>query len=439
LNRLRSLFTLQSVALRASSIRAKLTSAGYPDASDLAIVSQTLARILTENIVPFWYPSTIDTTYGGYRTGHDSRGQGTGLENKYLVNQARLVWFYSRLAQSPYGEPEHIDAARHGYHFLRDYLWDTQYGGFFWEVEPDGRTPVQPAKHMYGQAFALYSLSEYAVTARDSSALSLARQAFAMMDERAHDGIYGGYREFFDRDWNIASTSRGNPLGRHIGPDVKTMNTHLHLLEAVTKYCMVATDDALAQQRLIELISISSNAVVRKRIGACTDQHMRDWTPLRGPRFDRVSYGHNLEAIWLLSEACTAAKLPLAPLLDLYETFFDYAFRYGFDRRMGGFFEEGPFKGRADRRGKVWWVQAESLLCALQLYRLTRRQMYYECFQKTLVWIADRQVDWRDGEWFDRVENGKVEGIKAGAWKDPYHNARAMMECLVLLADVAGI
>jgi mannose/cellobiose epimerase-like protein (N-acyl-D-glucosamine 2-epimerase family) len=438
MERLRSVLGRLASMPRQPTVRTNPHRRYHPTAADLSWSRQVLVRILTENILPFWYPSTIDMEHGGYRASHDIRGHWMGPANKSIVNQARLVWFYSRLARSPYGDSRHLKAAAHGYQFLHDRMWDHKFGGFFWEVDSTGSTAAIPHKHLYGQAFALYALSEYAATSEDGSALSFARRTFKVLDERAHDAAHGGYREFLRRDWSIASESSANCLGRHIDSETKTANTHLHLMEAVTRY-FVVTKDSLAGQRLIELISIVSSAILRKTIGACTDQHLPDWTPLRGPQYDRVSYGHNLESIWLSAEACEAVGLPIAPMLDLYETLFAYALRYGYDRRAGGFFEEGPLEARADRRAKSWWVQAESLLCALYMYRLTGREIYFGCFLRTLEWIVNRQVDWQDGEWFERIQNDGAEGNKAGAWKDPYHNGRAMMECLSLLDSIAEL
>ena len=170
-------------------------------------------------------------------------------------------------------------------------------------------------------------------------------------------------------------------------------------------------------------------------IGACTDKHQRDWTPLQGPGLDRISYGHDLENIWLLIEACDAAVIANGPLLDLYRTLFNYALRHGFDKIRGGFYDTGPFNLPADRRSKVWWVQAEALVSSLQMYRLTREEAYYHCFSQTLDWIVNNQADWEHGDWYAQVEeNGKPWGDKAGAWKSPYHNGRAMIHCLELLS-----
>jgi len=214
---------------------------------------------------------------------------------------------------------------------------------------------------------------------------------------------------------------------------MKLLNTHLHLMEGFEEFVRLTGDDG-ARSRLIELIMIQSNAVVRKTVGACSDQHSSDWKPVPDPGLRRVSYGHDLENIWLLKRACETAEMPHGPLLDLFRTLFDYAVAYGFDRKKGGFYSDGYFFSRADRRRKIWWVQAEALVAALSMYHMTGEPAYSHYFCRVLDWIENVQVDWSVGEWHEVVlENGKVLGGKSNEWKSPYHNGRAILECLRLI------
>ena len=371
-----------------------------PTQQDLVQIEKDLEKILNENIVPFWHPGMIDVEHGGYKLNHDVRGNWGGPSDKHIVTQARTVWFFSRLAGSKYGTEEHIQAAKHGYKFLRDKMWDKEFGGFYWSVDSAGSKATTPRKHLYGQSFGLYALSEYAIASGDPGAKSLARELFNILEFRAHDSIYGGYRESFLRDWSIPPEDDSSSMGT--GPNIKLMNTHLHLMEAMTTYCL-ATRDPVARERLVELIFIQSNSVVRKTIGACTDKYQLDWTPLHGPNFDRVSYGHDIENVWLLMEACSAAGVNDGPLGDLYRTAFDYSLRYGYDSTNGGFYDSGPINAAADRRQKVWWVQAECMVSALDMYCLTRDTLYFDCFSKTLDWIMKHQIDWENGDWFSSI------------------------------------
>ena len=239
--------------------------------------------------------------------------------------------------------------------------------------------------------------------------------------------------EWFRRDWGPgpeAGTYMSTP------PGGKLMNTHLHLLEPFTTYSDLSEDD-LVRDRLIELILVQSSAVLRKDVGACTDKYTRDWTPLLEPAYARVSYGHDIENIWLLMEACRAAALPNGPLSDLYRQLADYALRYGFDHERGGFYEAGNFSQEADAKNKIWWVQAEGLVAMLYMYQHTGEGKYWDAFASTYDWIEGHQVDWRHGDWFASVDaNGVASGGKAHAWKTPYHNGRAVLTCLQVLAQL---
>jgi cellobiose epimerase len=402
-----------------------------PDRDTLLQTQRTLERILTENILSFWYPQVVDTKDGGYRLNHDLEGRWRGPATKHLVTQTRTVWFFSRLVNSDYERSEYLKAARHGYEFLRDRMWDREFGGFYWEVDSSGHTAVRPEKKMYGQAFGLYALTEYTVASGDPNAKATAEELFTLIETKAHDKEHGGYREIFNRDWSPMPTRAASRLNDPAS--IKRMNTHIHLMEAITTF-LDFTREPMARERLIELILVNSNSVVRKNVGACTDQYLENWQPLQGPNHDRVSYGHDVENIWLLVEACRAAGISGSLLLDLYRTVFNYALEYGFDRRDGGFYDSGPFDEPADRREKIWWVQAEGLVAALEMYRLTGEQLYWDCFTLVLDWIVKRQVDWQHGEWYEMVDNGgSASGVKAGPWKAPYHNGRAMLRCLDLL------
>jgi mannobiose 2-epimerase len=179
--------------------------------------------------------------------------------------------------------------------------------------------------------------------------------------------------------------------------------------------------------------------VVRKPLVACTDKHERDWTPVlgRNPAWDRVSYGHDLENVWLLINACETAGIPVWPFLDLCRQLFAYALKYGYDATHGGFYYSGPIGQPADDRRKSWWVQAEACVSALYMYRLTRDRVYWDVFAKTYGFIDRYQTDWRNGEWWEWVSPDlKPSGAKAHGWKAGYHNGRAMLECLRILREI---
>jgi mannose/cellobiose epimerase-like protein (N-acyl-D-glucosamine 2-epimerase family) len=379
----------------------------------IARVRQTrpiLVHLLTENIIPFWYPACLDEA-GGYRLNHDPAGRWKGPAEKYLIPQARTCWFFSRLART--GRlPDALPAARQGYEFLRDHLWAGEQSGFSWST-------IDNRKLLIGQTFALYGLSEYAAVSGDPGATSLARQCFAMIEARYRDERAGGYRS-------------GDPTAAAT-PALKCLNDHLHLLEACTAFTRIA-DDPIVRARMLELILILTCTVLRTSAGATTERHRSDWTPLLDRDNARASYGHDLEATWLVLDACRMAGVPATLVLDWCRALFTTAHKWGWHKRDGGMYFGGPLNGPADCREKVWWVQAESLVAGLTLFQVTGDPQYARFYLGLLEWITTRQADWQGGDWHAIIwPSGAITGDKADRWKTPYHNGRAMLQCIDLL------
>ncbi len=387
-----------------------------------------LEKILTQNIVPFWIKKSLDRKHGGYVINFGPRSEPRGEGTKMIVSQARMVWFFARMARAGREAKQNLEAAEQGYRFLKEKMWDPKNGGFYWEVDASGNRKIKLRKHLYGQSFGLYAVSEYYLACGRKDVLDFALKIFDVLETRAHDGTHGGYVEFFNEDWTAPPEGEISYMG--VGPAGKLMNTHLHLMEAMTTFYR-ASRLPKGRERLIELITIQSNAVVRKDLGACTDRYLKDWKPILDGDAARVSYGHDIENVWLLMDACDAAGLPMYPLMDLFGALWQYSLQYGYDRSAGGIFDSGRFHQPADRLNKVWWVQAEAIVSALFMYRFTRDPQYLEVFDSTLRFIEDHLVDWTNGEWHEFVRpDGTVGGSKAHAWKAAYHNGRAMLECI---------
>lgn len=413
-----------------------LSAGNNPHLSEWQIINyqNRLEKILETNIIPFWLANSIDKTYGGFILNHDIYGkQRKEPANKMIVSQARMVWFFSRLVNTRHGSEECLLAAKQGYEFLRDKMWDKNNGGFYWAVNHSGDAIINSNKHMYGQAFGLYAVIEYAKASKDEDALKWADTMFGLWEKYAHDKQHGGYVEFFLSDWSTAPENLRGEDCLNVPNSFKLMNTHLHLMEALTAYYRLAPKP-LVRERLLELVRIQSNTVVRKDVGACTDKYGADWTPRLTDKYEKVSYGHDVENIWLLIEACNALDISNSPFLDLFRILFDYSIKYGFDHREGGFYRNGFFNKQADQKDKVWWAQAEGLASSLHMFAITQDHTYLVIFDKTLEWIERNQIDWENGDWFCIIDQaGNPRGDKAYEWKGAYHNGRAIMECLNIL------
>jgi len=401
-----------------------------PAAASLGAYIARLEEAL-ENIVAFWFPRCIDEAHGGYHLNHGTHGEDLGPGPKMVITQARMLWLCSRLAREGYRTPEMLAWADHGYRFLTEHMQDHRFGGYYWLARPNG-TPRRLRKHVCGQAFVLYAFAEYAAASGSDEALTAAAALFELVEERAHDGIHGGYVEAFRRNWGSPFPWQrpyvGSGASRH-----KSLNTHLHYMEALTAYHGVSAHP-LVRERLVELIGIETSQVFGAFGEASTNLFERDWTPaLRNP-VARYSYGHDLENIWLVVDACKAVGMPVEPYLPQFRRVFETCMRLGFDYDAGGFYFSGLPGEPADERDKWWWVQAEAMVAALTMYQLTSEAQYYEVFERTWRFVDEHLIDWQNGEWFHSIaHDGTRKGPKASEWKAGYHTGRAILECLALL------
>ncbi|MGH9373083.1 MAG: AGE family epimerase/isomerase [Vicinamibacterales bacterium] len=424
----------RAFACAAALVTWSATGAAQSDPAEkrLTTLIPAIQKNLRETVIPFWFPRTVDEKHGGYTVHYGPKGEPLPGGTKAIVTQARTLWLASRLLRSESAAPDFREAADAGFRFLRDRLWDREHGGFFWAVDPTGTKVLQPHKHLYGQAFGLYALSEYYLATGNPEALKLANTLFDLLETHAHDAQYGGYHEFFARDWTAPPPDVNPYLGAP--PDLKLMNTHMHLMEAFTTYVRTGAPPR-ARERLTELVAIESQAVIRPGWVAGTDRHRRDWTPVleaHGSAATRVSYGHDLENIWLLVDALRALGQPTAPYHDLFRQLFDYAIKYGYDEKNGGFYENGLPGKPADRLAKIWWVQSEALVGAVTMFELTRDPKYADVFARTWQFVNTMQTDWTSGEWPETIQpDGQPRpGNKAHLWKAGYHNGRALIEAV---------
>lgn len=408
---------------------------GWPPAPDggseglrarLREATPRLEHVLADCMLPFWRQRVVDRTGGGFHLHHDAAGRDLGPTPKHIIAQARTLWFFSRVHDSVWRAPTDAVAARHGFEYLRAMMWDVRDGGFVWEVGADGH-PLSPHKHALAQSYAIYALARFARAFNDGEALNLARRTFELYDDRAHDPVHGGYREMLRRDWSAADGLTGYWAA---DPDLKLLDTHLHLLEAFAALQSVCPDPLL-ERRVRELLEIVTTVDATQRQGV-TRFH-RDWTPI--PK-TRVEYGFDMKRVWMTEDAARIVGVDRTAVAELHHEVFDRAMTFGWDRRDGGLFNAGRPGCLADELVKTWWTQAEALVASAWMWRATGEARYAHVFLAMLDWIEGYQVDWAHGDWHEKVDHRRrPSGRKAWAWKSPYHVTRAVLESLRLLGD----
>ncbi len=384
-------------------------------------LSAEFSQTLRQDILKFWIDHAIDRQHGGIIGWLDRKGNPIPPGTKSLVQQSRVVWTFAA-SYRRFPEPAYREVATHALKFLREKMWDEKHGGFYWSVERDGRV-ADAKKHLYGQSFAIYGLAAYAEAFGDDSARRQALELFRLIDQKAHDGVNGGYREAFTVDWQpLKDDATLGSRGR------KSMNTHIHLLESFTELYKASRNSGV-RARVEELLNICAQKIVDTQVGFARLYFTDDWRPSDS---EVSSYGHDIELSWLMSEAAEA--LGRAHDRDLRQAslaLVEHTLRDGFDREHGGVYDEGPAAGPAASKRMIWWVQAEALVGLLNAYQMTGKTAYRDRFEQQARYVFDHFVDREYGEWFNTIEpDGKISGEKTSEWKAPYHHGRACLEVL---------
>ena len=377
---------------------------------------------LTTNILPYW-EKLYDPHYGGYY------GRVTGKEElipeapKGAVLQSRILWTYSAAARILKDKRYLVPAAR-ARDFVLDKLLDKEYGGVYWSTDHKGE-PLDTRKQFYALGFALYGLSEYHRATGDPLALESAIGLFRDIEAHSYDKIYGGYLEAASRDW---SDIRDYRLSEKDANEKKTMNSHLHILEPYTNLFRVWKDPGL-EVALAGLIRLFLDKIIdpsTHHLSLFFDEEYH----VRG---SAISYGHDIEASWLLMEAAKelADYKPgvygeiLSRVTDQSR---DVAFAAlkGFQSDFSMIYEVAS-GGRIDKT-RHWWVQAETVVGLFYLYHWHKVPHALSLAVNCWNYIKENIRDREHGEWF--WSPGNTTDDKAGFWKCPYHNSRMCLQVI---------
>jgi mannobiose 2-epimerase len=311
--------------------------------------------------------------------------------------------------------------ADRAFDYIKNYFIDPDYGGVYWSLDYKGN-PLDPRKQFYALAFVVYALSEYYKITQNEKALLEALSIFNVIEKYAFDPVHNGYIEALSKEWKPMKDMRLSAKDMNVA---KSMNTHLHVIEAYTNLYRVHRDKNLRDQ-LINLYEIFRNHIVNSKTNHLILFFDNGWKRMS----EIISFGHDIEASWLLLEAAEVAgdheriedagRLAVRIVEAVYE---------GIDTEGGLCYEYEPGHGLV--RDREWWPQAEAVVGFLNAFQLTGNEKYLDSAIKSCEIIDKYLIDHTYGEWFFRVDHvGKprLNEDKVGFWKCPYHNGRMAFE-----------
>ncbi len=378
---------------------------------------------LTSNILPYWL-RLLDPRGGFYG---EVKADGTVLRDasRGVILNARIIWSFAAAYQA-IPEKRYLMAAIHAKDWFLQHFCDHKFGGVYWSVAADG-TREDTKKQLYAQGFAIYGLSELYKVTKDDEVLKAAVNIYRVVETFFADKEFGGYTEALARDF---SPLEDMSLSAHDINADKTMNSHLHILEAYANLYQVWPDAGLkkAVERLLDIIGTK----VMNADGHLQLYFRRDWSVLPGG----ISYGHDIETSWLALECAFALKddaivervrpWALAMAQAGNEGLLpDGSMRY--ERLLDGTFDDS----------RQWWVQAETVVGNLWLWKYHGIAGHFTCNAiRAWEFIRENLVDTEDGEWWWAILPDGSKDLsqpKAGFWKCPYHNTRMCLQVLSLV------
>lgn len=378
---------------------------------------------LISNILPFWSTRMIDSKNGGFFGRIDGTGKSHAEADKGCVMNARILWTFSAACRV-LETNDYLPVATRAKDYILNYFVDKDFGGVYWMLDHTGKM-VDGKKQIYALAFTIYGLTEYYRVTGYEESLKQAVALYELIEKCSYDPTMEGYFEAYSREWSVLGDLR---LSDKDANEKKTMNTHLHVLEAYTNLYRVWKDAGLKRQ-LEKLLIVFIDKIVNAQtfnLNMFLDENWNDKTEL-------VSYGHNIEASWLLYEAATVlgSKDLVNKVKDISIKIADVT--YEGLRSDGSMVYERFFTNGHVDTDRHWWPQAETVVGYVNAYELTGNEDYLNKALAAWKFISEHLIDGNGGEWYWSVNENlqpNTKDDKAGFWKCPYHNGRMCLEIM---------
>lgn len=379
-------------------------------------------RAELHSILDYWETNVIDEKFGGFIGEIDFKEEKNELADKGSVLNARILWSFSA-AYPVTKNQNHLTIAERAFHYINNYFYDKEFGGIFWSVNHDG-TPKDTKNQIYALAFTIYGLTEFYKISLNQEALQLAINLYNSIEKHSYDKENEGYFEAFTRDWQPIEDLR---LSDKDANEKKTMNTHLHIVEAYANLYQVWPDLEL-KEKIKKLLYVIDIYFIDKNTWHLKLFFNENW--IEKP--DVISYGHDIEAAWLLQWCGEVIEDK-----DLIEKYQKYAVeiakvtKEGIDVDGGLWYEFDPKENKLIAE-KHWWPQAELWIGMVNAWQLTNDEKYLKIVEKNFEFVQKYILDKQNGEWIWGINQDYtiIEKDKAGFWKCPYHNSRACLELI---------
>jgi mannobiose 2-epimerase len=374
-----------------------------------------------QEILNYWTSETVDHTNGGFIGRISQENFKDETADKGSVLNARILWSFSAAYNAK--ATDDLELAERAYRYITDHFIDKDYGGVYWCVDYKG-APKDDKKQVYALAFTIYAFSEYFIACGNEVVKDHAVVLYQELIKYSYDLDNGGFFEAYNREWGPMEDLR---LSDKDANEKKTMNTHLHVLEAFTNLYKIWPDEGL-KIHIVALLNNFADHIIREESGHMTLFFDENWNR----KSDVISFGHDIEASWLLLEAAEVVEEEeLIAKVKVLALKMAQASLSGLDAN-GSLWYEQKHEGQPIKE-KHWWVQAEGMVGFYNAWQLSNDDQYLAASIGCWDYVKKHLLDKHNGEWLWGIdESGQLMANedKVGIWKCPYHNSRACLELI---------
>jgi len=366
----------------------------------------------------------VRKTFFGRITNENEKYGETPLSAVFIT---RIMWTFAA-SYRIFPNVKYKKMADEAFRILLENFWDNENGGIYWSVLPNGKK-LDTKKQFYAQAFFIYALSEYYLAFQSEKAKQIAVSMFLLIEKYAWDIEFGGYVEACTVNWSEIKDQRLSLRDLNVK---KSMNTHLHLLEAYTNFYRVYKNQ-LVKKQLKNLVHIFLERIIDRKTGHLNLYFDTDWKVHSGI----VSYGHDIEYTWLLNKAVEVLgeKELIGAVESIVMKSAEIIAKEGVAKHGGLYYEK---KGEKLMEQFHWWPQAEAVVGFFSAWQISKNKNYLQLSLNGWEFIQQNIIDKKNAEWFLGVDKN-LEPLhidKINEWKAPYHNSRMCLEMICRISSL---
>ncbi|MBI4789961.1 MAG: AGE family epimerase/isomerase [Chloroflexi bacterium] len=375
---------------------------------------------LLDRTIPFWLKYGLDWKNGGINTGIADEGEVLSTD-KYMWSQLRAIFTFSALYNRIERRKEWLDVAEQIFDFTKRCGRDED-GCWVFLVDKDGKQ-LQGATSIYADAFAIYGFTELAKATGNPEAVRLARETYLNVSTRlASPGSYPtaphpipvglkahGVAMTFALVFDELGHYLDDPTIKHAALD--------HANQVMTVFLRPE------RQRLYEFMRL--------------DDSLLELAPGR-----TVNPGHVVESMWFMIHIYQRLgnQARIRQAIDAIK----WHIEFGWDDEFGGIFlardaEGSRWEKIADT--KIWWPHTEALYALLLAYSISKEQWCLDWFERVHDYAFSHFPVPQYGEWIQNLDRqgNKLDATVGLPVKDPFHLARALVNCIGVLEPLAKI